>query len=354
MSFTLQRFALAPASVMDVSAAAPACPEPLPAEAWGAWLANAGLGAWWHSLFPKQNSLQGWDLTDIDALRNASRSAAASYLLQSEVLRKTGYALDNAGIDYVVFKGAHIREWLYDNPTVRTSVDVDILVAFEDRLRAISTLQQHGFTMNVIPQIASHEVQLIWHEVEVDLHWDVMRPGRTRSSLVSDLLSRRIHLKNIPVPCAEDAAVLMLVQPAFADHVCGPTMPLIRALDFYLLTQRVDLDWDRVTSVLAMQGVKTAAWTTLHWFLLLNRAAAHVPAEFVNALTPPRAKAGYLLYWLEHDLPTRTRGLPGASQVAFTLALHDTARDAARAAYMALRARLHPDRAVIALGKARQ
>ena len=139
MSFTLQRFALAPASVMDVSAAAPASPEPLPTEAWGAWLANAGLGAWWHSLFSKQNGLQGWDLTDVEALRNASRSAAASYLLQSEVLRKTGYALDNAGIDYFVLR-AHT--FASGSTTTRRFVYRAILI-FSSRSKTDCALSAH-------------------------------------------------------------------------------------------------------------------------------------------------------------------------------------------------------------------
>lgn len=349
MSIYLQQIALAPAAkVIVASGVAPPNADVLGNAVWGPWLADVGLGGWWHSLVADRGVVGNLTAPDMDSLRSAKRRADVAYMLQSHVLRRAAAALDSAGIDYLVFKGAHVREWLYDEPSIRGSGDVDVVVPFAERLHAIAALQKGGFVLHAIGKTASHEVQLTANGATVDLHWDVLRPGRMRDSMVNDLLRRRVWINGLPVPCAEDAAVLMLVQSAFADHVSA-TSPLIRALDFYLLTQRVAVDWDRVVDTITSQGMKSAAWATLQWFFLLNRAAVQLDSRVVDALAPSGFKGAYLKYWIEHELPLRTHRLPGVPQLAFTLAMHDTARDAVRATYMAVRARLRPDAAILAL-----
>jgi|GEM_PF-2401308 len=316
---------------------------------WGEWLESKGLGAWWHAqLFENCPETALLD-TDIATLRKAHQIAALSYMLQRKALASADKTLEAAGIRYVAIKGAHLREWLYDDAAVRTSADVDILVDPHDQIAAIKALQSASFDLSVLPEIGSHEVQLRSNGAEVDLHWDILRPGRTRVDVVSAILDRRERLNGIWVPSAEHAAFLMLAQPGFADHVSGPTMSLIRALDFYLLTQRAKVDWKEVIQLLDRCGVKTAAWATLQWFLLLNRDAVQLDPLVIDALAPGRLRAGYLRYWVEHDLPTRLNGVPGLCQLALTLPLHDTFADAMRAVWVGARARYLHDPALVAL-----
>jgi len=229
-------------------------------------------------------------------------------------------------------KGAHLREWVYSDPALRASVDVDVLISPIDRMKAIKALLDCGFTLEANAEIVSHEATLSRAGVHIDLHWDIMRPGRTRVPLCAEFLSRRVQRNGLWTLSDTDAVFLMLVHPAFTKYVCSPLMTLNRALDFVLLVQSQVVDWDGVIDLLEKTGTKTAAWAVLTWFVMVSPPHIHdLVRPVIARIEPGSVRKRYLTYWLVKNLPTRFFEHPSLIKFGFTLPLHDTLPDVWRA-----------------------
>src|SRR5215831_5433130 len=84
---------------------------------------------------------------------------------------------EQAGIVYAAFKGAHVREIVHADPSVRSANDIDILVSPTQREAAAEALVAAGFEMRADATNISHEATLVRGPIVVDLHWDILRPG---------------------------------------------------------------------------------------------------------------------------------------------------------------------------------
>ncbi len=175
----------------------------------------------------------------------------------------------------------------------------------------------------------SHEADLIRDGVQVDLHWQLMRPGRSRGELTTPLLRHRQSRTGIW--CLDPSAALLvgLVQPAITKQISGPWSKLIRLIDLDLLIRHPEPDWDWVLEAIAGAGLGPAAWTTLYWLQRLLHTP--VPVQVLDRLAPGPLRRAYLRQWIDRELPTRLSPIPFLVQGAFTLALHQGPRDAARA-----------------------
>ncbi|WP_162527447.1 nucleotidyltransferase family protein [Casimicrobium huifangae] len=266
-----------------------------------------------------------------DPLAAVRTAAVAKYLLHCAALSELDHAFQVAGIRYAVFKGAHIREWIYRDPTLRDPADVDVLIAAEDNDSAISALMDAGFEPQPDSATVSHELIMLRRGIEIDLHWHIVRPGRLRTDITADLLSRRQRMANIWTLAPSDAALIMLLHPAFTKYVSSPSMRLVRVHDFLLVVRDQPIDWNAVATQLERCGTRGAGWAVLKWFQLLHPLAHEVPGEFEQRLRPGVLRRAYIHWWLERDLPTRLHAWPLIVQFGFTLALHDTPQDAVRA-----------------------
>lgn len=226
-----------------------------------------GLGPLWsdflqqqrdENLHPAAMLLQG-------TLKRARLGSVAMYLLQDQTLRKVAAALDSADVSYTVFKGAGLRERLYSDPTLRPMDDLDILVATDQRDAAIKALTCCGMRVSVDTRVLSHEVSLFDGHVHVDLHWRLLRPGRSRFELAGALLDRRQRQNNLWVLDDTANLLVMLVHPAFVKHVCSPLAKLVRLVELDRLIREGNPDWEWVLNVVSKAGLRTAAWATLYW-----------------------------------------------------------------------------------------
>lgn len=303
------------------------------------YLVQQGLAPLWASLPADGNGTVSSPRAADDALARCRTAAAAKYLLQRAALAELDGAFDRAGIEYVVFKGAHVREWLYGDPALRDPADVDVLIHSDDSELAVTTLLHAGFVPKVDRATVSHELILLRRGVEIDLHWHLMRPGRLRVDPSRQFLARRRRLAGLWTLSPTDAVFVMLVHPAFTKYVSSPAMSLIRAYDFLLAVGDRGVDWQAVAALLDECGTRAAGWAVLSWFQMLHPVAHAVPAGFAGRLRPGRIRVAYFRWWLQHDLPTRLYAAPLLVQVGLTLALHDTARDALRAVGCILAAR---------------
>lgn len=300
-----------------------------------AFLLANGLGPLWHQAL-HAHGLQGLLAQDSqDALKSSRRAAAAAYWSQDAALRQIDRLFEARGIAYAAIKGAHVRELAYGEPALRPACDVDILVSAGQRVAAGRALAEAGFRYCPEPGQPGHEATFARAGVDIDLHWDILRPGRTRVGMADALVGRRRRVGGFFGLDDTDAVFLMLAHPAIAKYVCAPHMGLHRAADFALWTQRRAVDWSAAAARLREAGLMAAAWTVLCWFALLGLAA---PEPFVREIAPGKARRRYLRYWLEHDLPTRWLRRPLLIQLGLTLFLHDRPADAWRAVAGRLRA----------------
>ncbi|MBI1284727.1 MAG: hypothetical protein GC183_10375 [Thiobacillus sp.] len=300
------------------------------------------LGALWHHRLQPNGLLDSLPPNTIDALRQARRAATAGYLVQRAALERLDQLFETEGIPYLVMKGAHVRECVYPDPALRPSSDIDILIAPSDRRRAARVLLDAGYTVHPEPTNISHEATFSRGPVDIDLHWHILRPGRTRIDVTPELLARRQRTNGIWGLSDNDTLFLMLTHPAFAKYVCSPNMGLGRVADFLLWVQQRPVNWPAVLQLLDRAGLKTAAWTMLNWYRMLAAAnEAAVLNAWIGNARPGRLRAAYLHHWLVNDLPSRWLNRPILIQLGFTLALHDRPGDAMHALKGLLKARKH-------------
>lgn len=291
-----------------------------------------GLGPLWHHRLQTGGRLDALPQAAAEALREARLSAAGGYLAQRAALDRLDRLFEATGIAWLVMKGAHVRECVYPDPALRPAGDIDILVAPADRRRAARALLDAGYAVHAEPANISHEATFSHGGVDIDLHWHILRPGRTRVGLTDQLLERRQRSGGQWEPSDGDTLFLMLTHPAFAKYVCSPNMGLGRVADFLLWLQQRPADWPGVVKQLDDAGLKTAAWAMLSWFRLLAPAALQATLDdWRGSVRPGRLRAAYLRQWLLRDLPGRWLQRPLLIQAGFTLPLHDRPGDALHA-----------------------
>jgi hypothetical protein len=316
------------------------------------FLIDNGLGPLWsEQLRTTDVALSATLPSDLrGALKQNHLDSGAVYLLQAHTLRRAARTLDEAGILYAVFKGAALRESLYEDPTLRPMDDLDILVANEQRYAALRVLLDLGMRLSVDPTNLSHEVALFDDQVHLDLHWKLFRPGRSRFELAPLLLEQRQRHGDLWLLSDSANLLVMLVHPAFAKHVCGPAAKLVRLVELDRLIRERRPDWPWVLGIVKRAGLCAAAWSTLHWL----RAMLDTPVDdaVLRQLQPGRLHRAYLAFWIDHHLPSRLAAVPLAVQAAFTLALQDRPRDAARAALTLIQTVLRRSRESKALNHA--
>lgn len=185
-----------------------------------------------------------------------------------------------------------------------------------------------GYTFHPVAENISHEATLADDSVSVDLHWDILRPGRTRTDLTDEFLAAKKECTGYFALDSEATLFILLVHPVFTKYSTAPQSTLLHLLDllYWIRTQRID--WDKVYEYLERGGVKTAAWITATYLNMLTGTT--LPQSFTDKIKPSAARAWYLNTWLKNNLSTRLLNYPILIQTGFTLPAHDNFSDAVR------------------------
>lgn len=253
---------------------------------------------------------------------------AVNVIRQEHVLGEACALLDEIGVEYVVFKGALVRQFLYAKPYLRPSADVDLLVPPGEVPRVARFFEQRGYDLTVQAHSDTHEVWLGRLGVGLDLHWSLLRPGRMREDIAREIIEGRVRRGSLWGPSDTHLTVAMLVHPAITDYVTGR---LISAVDLDLWLRKRQVRWDEVTHLLGRIGLRAAAWAMLFWTCSLFETP--VPSEIWRELAPSMLRRRYLEFWLGLD-PARLYGrVSWLARGAFSLALQDRVRDASRAVW---------------------
>jgi len=294
------------------------------------FLYQQGLAQMWLPFLLAQESLPANWLATIKDLKQDALSTAAIQLMQRKVSEDTHQALRNADIDYLVFKGANLRHTIYTDPTQRPVCDIDILIRGERKFDAVKALLQAGFTTRHEAEIISHETSLQKNNVWIDLHWHLLRPGRTRIDLTDYLFDQR-------QPFGESAGadfsglsnqaslLVMLIHPAITKYVNGEGSSLRHLVDVHRLAQQDDINWKRLVKMLKKSGTCTAAWASLTWLQML--ADEPMYEDLAGQLRPASLKARWLRYWMGKDLNRKLAERKLIIRSCFSLVLQDSLRD---------------------------
>jgi hypothetical protein len=283
------------------------------------FIIDHGLGPLWH------------ERTGRDEFRDSRMTAEVIGLTQEQALREVDAALSEVEIEYAVIKGAANRLLLYENPAIRACHDIDLLVRYEDRVRAALALVDAGFVAKPEAQNISHELVLSRDTVDLDLHWGLLRAGRLSCMSAEEVLGRRRKC-DVWMLSAEDAFFMLLVHPAIAKHLDGWEMGMHRVVDIVVWLDKQSFDWSIVRERLEQNGVRTAAWATLSWVKLLIGRHGSAELDLMLAdLQPGLLRRRWLGWWLRNDLSARFSRFHWFRLIGFSILLHDNLGAAQRA-----------------------
>jgi len=277
-------------------------------------------------------------------------SDTARYLAQKKALIELDRLFEKEQIPYAVFKGAHIREIVYANPAYRPSVDIDLLVSPSVKFRSVQALCANGYTLFPDPANISHEVSLAKDNVHLDLHWYIMRPGRTRIELTDLFLQSRQRCSYFWALDNDMTLLVMLAHPVFTKYSTAPQSLIVRLTDLRKWNSRQTIDWQRLLHLLEDTGLKTAAWITATIFS--NLTGCHLPASIYEAIRPKHPKQFLLQQWLTLNLSSKSANYPIFPKYIFTLLAHDRLSDFARLARLYLKQKKSAEAALMELQKA--
>lgn len=250
-----------------------------------------------------------------DGVMDIARANAAADLIREKELRAAIAALDAAGVQPIIFKGAHLAHRDYARPDLRPRVDSDILIrdgeparkAAHDTLVALGyeTRAQVGGTWLMTQRLyVKRDRGHARHAV--DLHWRVANPQAFASSLTHAEIWREAE----PVPAlglaargpAGPHALLIACMHRVAHHANDQCVIWLKDID--LIARRLSatewaqfasLAWERRVRAVCLESLMRAAETfdTPRPQDIVGNAshrAGHEPSA--GYLNPPRSRVG--------------------------------------------------------------
>ncbi len=150
-----------------------------------------------------------WLRPDAAALADDRRRAVLDGSVQHTELRRVCAGLDAQGITVVIFKGAAWAHTDYPESWCRPSIDIDLLVASDDRERAFEAITRLGYRRAgrlpgefVNGQEVFERVIVAGTTMSLDVHWHVSNRVWMRTLLPT----RELIDASVPAPFAGESA----------------------------------------------------------------------------------------------------------------------------------------------------
>lgn len=345
---------LVPSSLGD--AATRTVVEALGSDAFSALLVQHGLAPLWFDALAGSAHPPACMAALLPVLKEHRTRCIVTSQAQRAVAIHTQQALADAGVQSVVFKGTQLANTLYPDPGLRPSADIDLLIAKTDQAAAVRTLDALGAAFIPHDNTICYQTALHLKQVELDLHWGFVRPGRTRVELAEVLLQGAEQQAGLRVPNPLGTLLALLIHPLASTRPNAPDAKLVRLIDLAYWLDAHQPDWDALIPALERAGSRHTAWLMLTWLDALSEHQRDIPIP--AGLVPPAGKQRRLKRWLLSARSADTLLAPLAVQLGFRTALHsrpsDTLRELteltraklrSRAQMHAFRSLLSPDRA---------
>ena len=281
---------------------------------------------WWYAL-RKGGFVKNIEGGLCRALDSRTRRARVMALRRDLMLKELSCRLQRSGIPWIVFKGAQLAEEAYEETFLRVGVDSDVVVLPRHKEEVARILEEMGLTPKpgFLQATAQHDFgnggEL------VDLHWEILRPGRSRISLAELAIEKRKKFGEVLwVADPPTTLAVLMIHTAISDYV---TQRLVRALDIlrwvYLFPESVAGAVDEILR----SGVAPGAWLVGMW--LKEIFGWGLPEEELNRLRPGWFRCAYLRRWLKNDPLRCYERHRLVTQGAFSLVLQENGADILRA-----------------------
>jgi hypothetical protein len=293
------------------------------------FLEHHGLHALWHEVIIASDHLSNFPESFVEQLHQHRLATTGHYLLQKNALAEVKALLDAEDVIHATMKGAHTRELLYKDPSCRPACDIDILISRQDINRTASILNEAGYRVAINADNIGHEASFTKSAIDIDLHWDILRTGRTRIPLAESFLSTRTEHQTHWGLNNEATLFMLMVHPVFTKYATSANSALVRVLDLILWMKEKEIDWDKTYDLLDIAGNKTTAWIMLEWLHQLGWDS--VSETLIDKLRPGVLRKAYLQRWIQRNYSDRFLNTPVINQLMFTLPAHDKVGDAIHA-----------------------
>jgi Uncharacterised nucleotidyltransferase len=275
-------------------------------------------------------------------LRSLCRDNAARNLFLTGELRRVLDAFDAAGVVGVPYKGPALAVAAYGDPSLRQSLDLDVLVRPRDVERATSALLGLGYGRTLLLRDYQEEgfkrisyVRLFVPQggegFGLELHWNVS-PRCFSVSFDTDELFGRLQTitlngRPVPSPPAEDLLLMLCVHAA---KDCWGKLEWVASIAE--LARRPGFDWETLYARAGRAGAARAVSLGLHlahaW---LDAPLPESVLSLVGRDRRVRELAGEVAGWL---LGARPRPLELPRMVPFHLRTKERWRDKIRYALL--------------------
>jgi len=251
---------------------------------------------------------------------NLLRQRRRSGLFSIE-LERLAHNLEGSGIECLVLKGASLALTVYGSPAERFMGDLDLLVRPDQVDVALDRLLALGYTSpwsaEAVRGYRTHHYHLPLagpHGHIVELHWDLVKPGRRYGLDPSEVIER-----SIPLP----GFVGTLRMPGVEDQILHAAVQQLQD-GFTYFSRTVDLDrlvaqglpdWDAL--VARARGYRLGPALAYALQVARHLLATDCPAEVVDALAPGRLARTHLGFFdpLHSVLDQRYVGHPTANKL---------------------------------------
>jgi hypothetical protein len=259
-------------------------------------------------------------LTDLEAVR--VRTAMRNVRLYAELARVMR-ALRDHDLPFILLKGAHLAELVYENLSLRGMGDVDLLVR-ESHLAAVKEVirglgySQYNKTAEKMKSASAHHLVPFEKEgaAPIEVHWTLPSIARVGAEPVE--LWERARPAEIAgcraLVLAPDDLLLHTCVHASLHHRFGIGLRPLTDITAILAKYNGALDWDRLYRSAEQWHLSKSVSLTLR--VASELVGAPVPD---NALTQLQVNPE-LIRWAKHQVLTRSNELGDAASVSPRLA----------------------------------
>ncbi len=233
---------------------------------------------------------------DVEGLRATVRGAVARHQRAVADLRAVSAGFEAAGVEWLVVKGPVLVEQYYGTPALRSSVDLDVLVAPVDLPTSVAALEQAGFALldgnwPLLRSGGMRELRMLSPTGgALDLHWSLVPPGTpgdggpTAEQLLASSVEVGLGGVQVRTLSWADTVVHLAVHAASSG---GHRLVWVADLREALTAAPADAD----PPVLLDAAARWQAGPALHLMLVRCRRSlgADVPETLLTGLMPSRA-----------------------------------------------------------------
>ncbi len=241
--------------------------------------------------------------------------------------REVAALLGEAGVPFILLKGAAYLAELHDDPGSRPLTDIDLLIPEESVPRAARALFARGFQGDTGVRFPEYRRFEMWRPgpapCRFEFHWHLGMPGRMRTRQ-EELWSaaRPVALDGIPALALSHDTALLYHVGHMAEHYFGPTLKW--ALDLRRMLQRWEVP--AVPALSEAWGLRGAMFLALSHVDRLFPGDPVLPAlETVATQARRRRLSGFLS---RDPIDLLDLGEGALRRAAFRLALLDKPADA--------------------------